>query len=249
EPGQSLIPPYGKVNADDTTDKSLSKASVQPVTQSKSKINLKTKKKKIPPSSKPKSPYKVRVILPKKQIAETQHAEVTVATTDATKSLVASELAKEQVNQPSATKAEKVPEKIVKIKKVAEEQSLEIPTVEQLLDKVDKHTKVVQETPKSPYDTESEIKDQIMHNSEETYGIQEDSDSDLKSMPDDDLRYVSEFEADNFDDTNGHEASQSDYISQYENASAERISLPDHMDHICEEVSSFHSKLRDMESS
>ncbi|GJY68432.1 hypothetical protein Tco_0471414 [Tanacetum coccineum] len=86
-----------------------------------------------------------------------------------------------------------VPEKIVKIKKVAEEQSLEIPTIEQLLDKVDKHAKVVQETLESPYDTESEIKvvksfltshiskqqDQTMNDSEETAGIQEDSDSDL----------------------------------------------------------------------
>ncbi|GKG42287.1 hypothetical protein Tco_0476585, partial [Tanacetum coccineum] len=27
------------------------------------------------------------------------------------------------------------------------------------------------------------------------------------------------------------------------------LSLPDHMDHICEEVSSLHSRLKDMESS
>ncbi|GKE46327.1 hypothetical protein Tco_1477585, partial [Tanacetum coccineum] len=45
------------------------------------------------------------VILPKKQVAETQHAEVTVATVDATKSLVVSELAEEQGNQPSAAEA------------------------------------------------------------------------------------------------------------------------------------------------
>ncbi|GJU46690.1 hypothetical protein Tco_1203956 [Tanacetum coccineum] len=68
---------------------------------------MKTKKKRISHSSKPKSLYKVRFILPKKQVAETQYAEVTVATTDATKSLVASELAEEQVNQPSAAEAEK----------------------------------------------------------------------------------------------------------------------------------------------
>ncbi|GKB97369.1 retrovirus-related pol polyprotein from transposon TNT 1-94, partial [Tanacetum coccineum] len=52
-------------------------------------------------------PYKVRVMLPKKQVAETQHAEVTVATADATKSLVASELAEEQVYQPSTAEAKK----------------------------------------------------------------------------------------------------------------------------------------------
>ncbi|GKF59541.1 hypothetical protein Tco_0176327, partial [Tanacetum coccineum] len=69
--------------------------------------NLKAKKKRILPSSKPKSSYKVRVILPKKKVIKTQYAKVTVATVDATKSLVASELAEEQVNQPSAVEAEK----------------------------------------------------------------------------------------------------------------------------------------------
>ncbi|GJW84586.1 retrovirus-related pol polyprotein from transposon TNT 1-94 [Tanacetum coccineum] len=96
-----------EVNADDTADKSLSRASVQHVTQSKATTNLKTKKKRIPPSSKPKSPYKFRVILPKKQVVETQHAKVTVATADVTKSLVASKLAEEQGNQLSAADAEK----------------------------------------------------------------------------------------------------------------------------------------------
>ncbi|GKB88817.1 hypothetical protein Tco_0961089, partial [Tanacetum coccineum] len=104
----SLIPLSEEVNADDTADKSLSMAFVQPVTQPKVPTNLKTKKKKNPPSSNPKSPYKVRVTLLKKNAAETQHTEVTVATADATKSLEASELAEEQVNQPSAAKAEKV---------------------------------------------------------------------------------------------------------------------------------------------
>nr|GEX17774.1 hypothetical protein [Tanacetum cinerariifolium] len=75
EPKQSLIPPSGEVNVDDTTDKFLSMASIQPVTQLKSPTDLKTKKKKNPPSSKPKSPYKVRVILPKKQVTETQYTK------------------------------------------------------------------------------------------------------------------------------------------------------------------------------
>ncbi|GKF20455.1 hypothetical protein Tco_0069093, partial [Tanacetum coccineum] len=42
EPEQSLIPPSGEVNADDTADKSLSRASVQPVTQPKAPTDLKT---------------------------------------------------------------------------------------------------------------------------------------------------------------------------------------------------------------
>ncbi|GKA35959.1 retrovirus-related pol polyprotein from transposon TNT 1-94 [Tanacetum coccineum] len=156
-----------------------------------------------------------------------------------------------------------VPEKIVKMEEVAEEQSLEIPTVEQLLDEADKLNKVVQETPESPYDIESEIKvvksfltshisdlqDQTMHDSKETHDIQEDSDTDLQSMPDDDLGSVSGFEVADSDDTYDNQVSQSDHISQEDNVSAERLSLPNHMDHICEEVGSLHSKLRDMKSS
>ncbi|GKF67988.1 hypothetical protein Tco_0197667, partial [Tanacetum coccineum] len=41
----------------------------------------------------------------------------------------------------------------------------------------------------------------------------------------------------------------SDHIFQNDNASAERLSLQDHLDHICEEVRSLYSKLRDMKSS
>ncbi|GKD70534.1 hypothetical protein Tco_1324624, partial [Tanacetum coccineum] len=120
-----------------------------------------------------------------------------------------------------------------------------------------------QETPKSPYDIESEIKvvksfltshiselqDQTMHNSEDTANIYEDSNSDLQSMPDNDLRSISGFDYADSGDAHKNEVSKSDHIFQDDNASAEHLSLPDHMDHICEEVSSLHSKLRDMESS
>ncbi|GKB12457.1 hypothetical protein Tco_0846380 [Tanacetum coccineum] len=125
--------------------------------------------------------------------------------------------------------------KFVAMEKVAEEQSLEIPTVEQLLDEADKLNKV--------------LKDQTMHDSEEIVDIHEGSDSDLQSMPDDDLRFVSGFHTADFDNTHENEVSNSDHIFQDDNASAERLSLPDHMDHICEEVSSLHSRLGDMESS
>ncbi|GJZ55955.1 hypothetical protein Tco_0611148 [Tanacetum coccineum] len=68
-------------------------------------------------------------------------------------------------------------------------------------------------------------------------------------MPDDDRRSVSEFKAANSDDKQGTDVSHSDHIFQDDNAFAKCLSLPDHMDHICEEVSSLHSKLGDMESS
>nr|GFB77310.1 hypothetical protein [Tanacetum cinerariifolium] len=69
---------------------------MQPVTQSKTPTDLKTKKKIIPPSSKPKSPYKNRAIHSKKQVTKTQYADVIVATANTTKSLVASELVLDQ---------------------------------------------------------------------------------------------------------------------------------------------------------
>nr|GEV90638.1 retrovirus-related Pol polyprotein from transposon TNT 1-94 [Tanacetum cinerariifolium] len=223
-PEQSLLPPYGEVNADDTADKSLSGASVQLVTQSKAITNLKTKKKKISPSSKPKSPHKVL----------DQHVE-----------------------------EEKDAEFVAK--KEVDEQSLKIPAVEKLLDEADKLNKAVQEPPESPYDTKSEIKvvkslftflisklkDQIMHDSKAIYDIHENSDSDsnLQLMPDDDLRSVLGFYTADSDDTHENEVSKSNHIFQDDNAFAERLSLQDHMDHICEEVSSLHSRLGDMESS
>ncbi|GKE64458.1 hypothetical protein Tco_1518619, partial [Tanacetum coccineum] len=91
EPELSFILSYEKVNADDTADKSSSRTSVQSVTQPKAPTDLKPKKNTISPSSKTKSSYKVRVILPKTQVTGTQHAEETVTTTDATKSLDTSE--------------------------------------------------------------------------------------------------------------------------------------------------------------
>ncbi|GJU48183.1 hypothetical protein Tco_1217738, partial [Tanacetum coccineum] len=57
------------------------------------------------------------------------------------------------------------------------------------------------------------------------------------------------FEAADSDDTYENEVSKSDNILQDDNAFVERLSLPDHMDHICDEVSSLHSKLGDMKSS
>ncbi|GJY60998.1 hypothetical protein Tco_0461655 [Tanacetum coccineum] len=83
EPEQSLIPPSGEVNANDTADKSLSKASEQPVTQPKTPTDLKKTRRK-------------SHLLPKQ-----------MATANATKSLEASELEEEQGKQPSATETKK----------------------------------------------------------------------------------------------------------------------------------------------
>nr|GEW94398.1 retrovirus-related Pol polyprotein from transposon TNT 1-94 [Tanacetum cinerariifolium] len=142
DPKQSLIPPSGEVNADDTIDKSLSRASVQLVTQFKALTNLKTKKKIIPPSSKPKSPHK-------HSLSQSMLLDQSLNTLDNIDQGLGY-LLDQNVKEKDA--------EFVAMEEVAEEQSLEFPTVEQLLDEVDKLNKVVQETPESPYDKESKIK-------------------------------------------------------------------------------------------
>nr|GEW90362.1 hypothetical protein [Tanacetum cinerariifolium] len=80
-----------------------------------------------------------------------------------------------------------------------------------------------------------------MHDSDES--------ADYESMPEDDLRSVSGFEGVDSDDTQGNDVSHFDHTFPDHNASAERLSLLEHLDHICEEVSPLHSKLGNMESS
>ncbi|GJV29362.1 hypothetical protein Tco_1385810 [Tanacetum coccineum] len=141
---------------------------------------------------------------------------------------------------PSSTKPKSIEtsesaevlDQIFKEEKEAGDHSLDIPTVKlkELLDKVDRQNTAVQET---------------LENNPDYQAL---SDSDLDSMLDADLRSVSEFKTSDSDNEPDHEVSHSEHISQDENAFAERLSLPDHLDHICEKVSFLHSKLGDMES-
>ncbi|GJX40482.1 hypothetical protein Tco_0255472 [Tanacetum coccineum] len=108
DPIKSLLPPSGEVNADDSADKSSFETSMHLVIQPKAPTNLKTKKKQIPPASKPKSSKQVKDLPPKKQVDETQPIMETVATADATQSLGASESTEDQENQPRTADAEKV---------------------------------------------------------------------------------------------------------------------------------------------
>ncbi|GJW24637.1 hypothetical protein Tco_0038448 [Tanacetum coccineum] len=169
---------------------SIAMSSTEPVTQSKAPTAKKPKKKKIPSLTQPKVSNDSREMNPPSTATYLQATEECVVTVVPLQSLEGSISA--EVKRV-ILKDSKCTEKVVEFKESAEEQSLEIPTVEQLLDEVDNQNIGVQETSKIPYDIKSEIK--------------------------------------------------------IDNASAERLSLPDHMDHICEEVSSFHSKLGDIESS
>nr|GEZ25965.1 hypothetical protein [Tanacetum cinerariifolium] len=89
---------------------------------------------------------------------------------------------------------------------VAEDQYLEILVVEQLLDEADKLIKVVQDTLKSPYDTESEIKVVKSFLTSNFFKLQDVSYSDLQSMVDDDLGSISGFEDADSNDTHENES-------------------------------------------
>ncbi|GKC77994.1 hypothetical protein Tco_1128768 [Tanacetum coccineum] len=251
---QSLILPSDKVSPDDVADKCLSRTTVQLVTQPKAPTDMKIKKKQIPPSSKPKSSYKIRVILLKKQVAETQHAEETVATADATQSLVAFESAEEQANQPETAKSEKEEVKAPRLESIGDV------TFEQIMDEIDQQNQAAQDKLETPYDTESEIKiikrfqpsqpdddAQITFLNVEPYDptksrdADSDSDSGLQSMPDDDLPSLSGFETPDSQD----EDSQSD---DNLHASVDVPAKSDPLGYLQEELRTLSTKVDNLES-
>ncbi|GJY05664.1 retrovirus-related pol polyprotein from transposon TNT 1-94 [Tanacetum coccineum] len=253
EPEQSLIPPSREVNVDDTADKSLSIASVQPVTQPKAPTDLKTRRKKIPPSSKLESQYKVRVVSPKKPVAETQHVEVTVATVEATKSQVASESVEDQGNQPSATDAKKVQDQNIEEVKESDLDLMEDVTFDQIMDEIDQRNKDAKKA-ESPYDIESKINiiksflgsqrsvvdDIIDITPKDDEG--DASDSRLHSMPDDDLASLTGFETQDSSDHFSDAGTETLY------ASADKPAQSDPLGHLHKEVCLLNNKVNQLES-
>ncbi|GJY78104.1 putative reverse transcriptase domain-containing protein [Tanacetum coccineum] len=184
----SLNPPSKEVNVDDSADKSSSGTFVQPVTRPKAPTNLKSKNKRILPSSKPKTSNPVRDVPQNKQVTKTQPAEETVATADTTLSLVASESAEEQGNQPKTADVEK--EQKQSVKKEVQSSGLNSTgdvTFEQLMDEYDQRKSNVHEI---PYDTE--IKGVVYDEMDQREN--EPADSDLHSTPDDEVQSISGFE-------------------------------------------------------
>ncbi|GKD37753.1 hypothetical protein Tco_1257960, partial [Tanacetum coccineum] len=272
EPIQSLIRPSKEVNADDTTDKSLSGTSMLPVTQPKAPTAKRLRKKKILSSTHP------------------EQAEEFVATADITKSLDASESTKEQGNQPKTADAEKVlVQNLVEEEKDIGLHSLGDVTFEQLMDEVEKQNKAAQEEPESPYDTESEIKfvkpfkvatsdinehladsEMIINMGSEAIDMNLgdfDADSDLHSMLDDDLRSLTGFETQISDEDD--EVSFSDHLSKEDiydnlydnlyaisdgdaalpNSSADVSALSDPLGHLRRELTILSTKVNQLESS
>ncbi|GKB34254.1 retrovirus-related pol polyprotein from transposon TNT 1-94, partial [Tanacetum coccineum] len=187
----------------------------KPVTQPKAPTNKRLRKKKTPPSSKPKTSKLVRDVPPKKQVAGTQPADVPVATADTTKCLDASESAEEQGNQLKHADAEKfmqIQEQIVEMEvKSYGLISMGDVTFEHATDEYEKKQSDDVERSESPYDTKSEIK--VVKRFQPTQTDDEDhitflglvyedmktdldkADSDLHLLPDDEVESVSGFEA------------------------------------------------------
>ncbi|GKC62002.1 hypothetical protein Tco_1089600, partial [Tanacetum coccineum] len=154
KPHQVFAPSLWEVNADETANKSSSGTSVQPVTQSKAPTVRRPRKKKIPPSTQPKALESIRESSPTTQVVETQPVEETLATADATKSLVTFESVEEQVNQPKTVDAENVLDQNVHEElKESGLESIGDVTFDQIIDEIDQRNKAAHETPKSPYDT------------------------------------------------------------------------------------------------
>ncbi|GJW42612.1 retrovirus-related pol polyprotein from transposon TNT 1-94, partial [Tanacetum coccineum] len=135
---ESLILSSEEVNVEESTDKSQSGTNVQPLSHPKALTAKKSKKKKIPSSTQPKVSNDNREMNPPSTTTHLQATEELAVTVVPIQSLEASVTAEGQDNQLKAVDTIEVPEKIVKKEEVAEEQTLEIPTVEKLLDEVNK---------------------------------------------------------------------------------------------------------------
>ncbi|GJX86665.1 hypothetical protein Tco_0337439 [Tanacetum coccineum] len=220
---QTLIPPSGEVNADDSADKSLFGTSPKATTAKK------PRKKKIPSSTQPEVLKSSRIqTSSSSQATHLQPAEEFMATADETKSIETSKLAEVQDNQPKAADTTEVLDTImeenVEEKEDVEDHSSNVPTVEKLLEEVDKQNFVVQHTQESHFDTESEIRfvksfhaSQIIQTKTDSTQdaeatlmdsgpINMDSEFELEYMPDDDLQSLLGFETPVSDDSR-HEVS------------------------------------------
>ncbi|GJR95780.1 hypothetical protein Tco_0267954 [Tanacetum coccineum] len=108
DPIKSFLPPSREVNADDSTNKSLSRISVQPVTQPKAPTDKRLKNKKILSSSHPKTLKVIRDSSPPTQASDSQPAEEPMVTADIHQSLDNSKSVEDQGNQLQTAYAEKV---------------------------------------------------------------------------------------------------------------------------------------------
>nr|GEW67822.1 hypothetical protein [Tanacetum cinerariifolium] len=235
QPKKPLILPSNEVNTDTIADKSLSETCVQLGAQSKARTNKKSKKKRNLPSSKPKTSKIVKESSPSTQVADTQNAKEPVTTIDATKGLDAFESKEEQETslRPLMLKRNIINEAghFVKEKEVDDEftdsriSSLGDVTFEELHGNAEE----------SPYDIESEIKDDTEAQSDGIKITLTDSSKDarvveadfaLESMPGDEIESVSGFETTKTEDDDTH-SQYKEELSKSEEMAADNLDKND----------------------
>ncbi|GJV86646.1 uncharacterized mitochondrial protein-like protein [Tanacetum coccineum] len=188
KPEQTLILPSKEVNDVNTTDKSLSGTTLRHVGQPKASNYKKLGKKKIPSSFKPKTSKNAKQSNPKKTVNDTQHAEESVTTADATKSLETSELAEELRNHPNPADSKKGQR--------TGDPNLHYKFTFSTNYFMQEHVTLVEEAVEDPLVTNSRIRSLGNVNIDQAVNMEaeenkEEADSDLESMPDDEIMSVS----------------------------------------------------------
>ncbi|GJZ11244.1 hypothetical protein Tco_0546003 [Tanacetum coccineum] len=265
EPIRFLIPPSGEVNADDTADKISKSSSTQDT-------HLQLAEEFVVTVDATKS-------LDAFKSGEVQGNQL--GTADAKKNIPSMH----EIRSLYELYSLRLRDQNIMEEEDAGVHSLEEPTFKQLMDEVDKLKEVAQEKPKSPYGTESEIKIiksfqvNIVSNSLLIHqGLQRStsddinviditpkddeegdaSDSDLRSMPSDNLASLTGFETPDSDDeasisvTKEHSVDNlmetSDGDVALPNASAGVSALSDPLGHLQRELATISSKVDQMES-
>ncbi|GJS69564.1 retrovirus-related pol polyprotein from transposon TNT 1-94 [Tanacetum coccineum] len=190
DPIKYLLHPSEDVNTDDTADKSSSRTTVQLITQSKAPTYKKTKRKRISPSSKLEASKTIRESPPREQTTVTQSTEEPVGTASTTRVY---EPSSRQMIKETSLRQLMLKRQTPVWTKLHSDSGVSKPNQKtpKLMDEYEKKNSVDQEDLESPYDTESEIKF-IKSYKVSTISV---ADSDLHSIPDDEVESISRFKA------------------------------------------------------
>ncbi|GJV06485.1 hypothetical protein Tco_1344141 [Tanacetum coccineum] len=161
--------------------------------------------------------------------------------------LDAFESAEVQVNQPKdAASTEVLDQNVMEETEKADDDSRIIPTMEDLLNELDKRTKAAQSNIESIYDTESEIL--VVKSFAKTQLLAQMSDDIIRSPSGAEL-FASDNDADDTHSKHQSDANNEDRVDASAQNNPDLQSLHDHLDHVCENVTMLHNKVADLEDS
>ncbi|GJS24928.1 hypothetical protein Tco_0453560 [Tanacetum coccineum] len=183
-------------------------------------------------SSDPKTSKFVRESTSTPQVADTQQTKETVVTANATQSLEASESAQDQGNQPQTIDAKTADH-------VMEEEDHDKGINSSIVSMGDVRLEDLSVNDEdNPFDTESEIK--VL--------VEEPTDFDLHSMPDDEVESISGFEAADSNEE-GTENTADNILDKIADLKASADNTSDPLGHLQTDISSLSNKVENLESS